>query len=47
MIFALKPKHHDDNGGILIKLALENHAMVACAARNFMQSLVKDGVRSK
>lgn len=47
MIFALKTEHLDDNGGISTKLALEDHATVACAAQNFMQSLAEDGVGSK
>merc|ERR1712003_387218 len=47
MVFSVKTEHLDDNGGISAKLALEDHATVACAAQNFMQSLAEDGVGSK
>merc|ERR1712176_1579091 len=47
MVFAVKTEHLDDNGGISAKLALEDHATVACSAQNFMESLAQDGVGSK
>lgn len=47
MVFSVKTEHLDDNGEISAKLALEDHATVACAAQNFMQSLAEDGVGSK
>jgi nitroreductase len=47
MVFSVKTEHLDENGGISAKLALEDHATVACAAQNFMQSLAEDGVGSK
>jgi hypothetical protein len=47
MVFSVKTEHLDDDGGISAKLALEDHATVACAAQNFMQSLAEDGVGSK
>lgn len=47
MVFSVKTEHLDDDGGISAKLALEDHATVACAAQNFMQSLAEDGVGTK
>eukprot|EP00535_Pseudo-nitzschia_heimii_P002434 CAMPEP_0197173832 /NCGR_PEP_ID=MMETSP1423-20130617/607_1 /TAXON_ID=476441 /ORGANISM="Pseudo-nitzschia heimii, Strain UNC1101" /LENGTH=200 /DNA_ID=CAMNT_0042622697 /DNA_START=113 /DNA_END=715 /DNA_ORIENTATION=+ len=47
MVFSIKTEHLDDEGGISSKLALEDHATVACAAQNFMQSLAEDGVGTK
>lgn len=47
MVFTVKTEHLDDNGGISAKLALEDHATVACAVQNFMQSLAEDGVGTK
>eukprot|EP00584_Thalassiosira_punctigera_P019391 CAMPEP_0172554434 /NCGR_PEP_ID=MMETSP1067-20121228/54535_1 /TAXON_ID=265564 ORGANISM="Thalassiosira punctigera, Strain Tpunct2005C2" /NCGR_SAMPLE_ID=MMETSP1067 /ASSEMBLY_ACC=CAM_ASM_000444 /LENGTH=195 /DNA_ID=CAMNT_0013342803 /DNA_START=22 /DNA_END=606 /DNA_ORIENTATION=- len=47
MLVTCKTEHLDENGGISAKLALEDHATVACAAQNFMQSLAEDGVGTK
>merc|ERR1711865_964754 len=47
MVFTIKTAHLDDDGGLSTKLALEDHATVACATQNFMQSLAEDGVGSK
>lgn len=47
MVVTCKTEHLDDDGGISAKLALEDHATVACATQNFMQSLAEDGVGSK
>mmetsp|Transcript_11968 Transcript_11968/g.12869 ORF Transcript_11968/g.12869 Transcript_11968/m.12869 type:complete len:212 (-) Transcript_11968:71-706(-) len=47
MVFTIKTEHLDDDGNISAKLALEDHATVACATQNFMQSLAEDGIGSK
>ena len=47
MMVTCKTEHLDDDGNISAKLALEDHATVACAAQNFMQSLAEDGIGSK
>merc|ERR1711997_482971 len=47
MVFSVKTEHLDEDGGISAKLALEDHATVACAIQNFMQSLAEDGIGSK
>jgi len=47
MLFTIKTEHLDEDGGISAKLALEDHAAVACATQNFMQSLAEDGVGTK
>lgn len=47
MLVTIKTEHLDEDGGISAKLVLEDHATVACATQNFMQSLAEDGVGSK
>jgi len=47
MVFTIKTEHLDENGGISAKLALEDHATVACAIQNFMQSLAEDDIGTK
>ena len=47
MLVTIKTEHLDEDGGISAKLALEDHAAVACATQNFMQSLAEDGVGTK
>ena len=47
MVFTVKTEHLDENGGISAKLALEDHATVACAIQNFMQSLAEDDIGTK
>jgi len=47
MLVTIKTEHLDENGGISAKLALEDHATVACATQNFMQSLAEDGIGTK
>merc|ERR1712238_71798 len=44
MVFTIKTEHLDESGGISTKLDLEDHATVACATQNFMQSLAEDGI---
>jgi len=47
LIVTVCTEHLDENGGISAKLALEDHAAVACATQNAMLSLASDGVGSK
>lgn len=47
LIVTVCTEHLDENGAISAKLALEDHAAVACATNNFMVSLASDGVGSK
>ena len=47
MLVTLKTEHLDEDGNVSAKLALEDHAAVACATQNFMQSLAEDGIGTK
>lgn len=47
MLVTIKSENLDDDGNFYTKLGLEDHATVACAVQNFMQSLAEDGIGTK